>query len=285
MDFNATIDLIIRELEEAREIVDDLKKIDGAPELEIELAKSKIRNAGEIIALLKQRKEEHTARKMEHTSIRDEEHVSFRPEERAAPRYEELKYVEAESPLEQKSDSPEPEPATRKSEPEKDVTKKGHDPVRKSEPGEAGLAGKKNIKEQGTPGIARDEEKDPGKPDVEKTDTKPFVAPIIADTFSHLANRFNEQIGERQVDDFSYTHGRHYTSLTDAIGLNDRFYFIRELFDGDRDAYNDMIGKLEKAADLPEAKEIIMSHRKGKHDNEAAKHLLDMVKRKFASHE
>ena len=61
MDFNATIDLIIRELDEAREIIDDLKKLTGAPVLEIELAKSKIKNAGDVISLLKQQQEEKKA--------------------------------------------------------------------------------------------------------------------------------------------------------------------------------------------------------------------------------
>ncbi len=61
MDFNATIDLIIRELDEAREIMDDLKKLNGAPILEIELAKSKIKNAGDVISLLKQPQEEKKA--------------------------------------------------------------------------------------------------------------------------------------------------------------------------------------------------------------------------------
>ena len=37
MDFNATIDLIIKDLEEAGEIIDDLKTYPGVPELQVEL--------------------------------------------------------------------------------------------------------------------------------------------------------------------------------------------------------------------------------------------------------
>ena len=57
MDFNATIDLIIKDLDEAREIIDDLKKYPGVPVLQVELAKSKCKSAGEVIALLKTIKE------------------------------------------------------------------------------------------------------------------------------------------------------------------------------------------------------------------------------------
>jgi hypothetical protein len=53
MDFNATIDLIIKDLDAAREIIDDLKKYPGVPVLQVELAKSKCKSAGEVIALLK----------------------------------------------------------------------------------------------------------------------------------------------------------------------------------------------------------------------------------------
>ena len=53
MDFNTTIDLIIKDLKEASEIIDDLKKYPGVPALQVELAKSKCRSAGEVISLLK----------------------------------------------------------------------------------------------------------------------------------------------------------------------------------------------------------------------------------------
>ena len=57
MDFNATIDLIIKDLRDASDIIDDLKKYPGVPLLQVELAKSKCKSAGEVIALLKTLKE------------------------------------------------------------------------------------------------------------------------------------------------------------------------------------------------------------------------------------
>ncbi|HLN54677.1 MAG TPA: hypothetical protein VK207_01725 [Bacteroidales bacterium] len=242
MDFNATIDLIIRELDEARDIMEDLKKIDGAPVLEIELAKSKIRNAGEVIAFLKDRREGAGSSRKQETVVPAKQNRQPEPP------------VEHHAPVtESKPVTPEPE--------------------------------KKQVRKEETLEIEPEEEKkDPGKPE-QGSEQKPFVAPIIADTFSHLANRFNEQIGENQSEDFSYTHGRHYTSLSDAIGVNDRFYFIRELFDGDREAYNAAVSKLETAGSLPQAKEIIMGFRKNKSDDEAAKHLLELIRRKFSPHE
>ena len=53
MDFNSTIDLIIKDLDEAREIIDDFKNYPDVPFLQIELAKSKCKSASEVISLLK----------------------------------------------------------------------------------------------------------------------------------------------------------------------------------------------------------------------------------------
>ena len=57
MDFNATIDLIIKDLKEASDIIDDLKMYPGVPVLQVELVKLKCKSAGEIIAMLKTMKE------------------------------------------------------------------------------------------------------------------------------------------------------------------------------------------------------------------------------------
>jgi hypothetical protein len=53
MDFNTTIDIILKDLREVREIIEDMKNYPGIPLLQVELAKSKCRSAEEVIALLK----------------------------------------------------------------------------------------------------------------------------------------------------------------------------------------------------------------------------------------
>lgn len=276
MDFNATIDLIIRELDEAREIMEDLKKIPDAPILEIEMARSKCRNAAEAIAMLKQVK-------------------SAAP---PAPK-------KPESPELNMEVDPAPVPETKKPESKKPDTKEEEtilfrmpDPIvipagekqakrvynndLREKPAPSSRSEEKKVVSQ--PGKA-EETKDPGKPEIDSSGKKPFVAPIIADTFSHLANRFNEQINENQDEDFSFTHGRHYTNISDAIGVNDRFYYIREVFSGDREAYSEAISRLETAKSLGEAREIVKSYRKDGTENKASRELLDLVRRKFGAHE
>ena len=57
MDFNATIDLIIKDLNEALKIVDDLKRYPGVPALQVEIAKAKCKSASEVISFLKNMKD------------------------------------------------------------------------------------------------------------------------------------------------------------------------------------------------------------------------------------
>jgi hypothetical protein len=255
MDFNATIDLIIRELEEAREIIDDLKKYPGAPVLQIELARSKCKNAGEVISLLK---EIHNMEILHNEPQKDIKNV-----EKETERYE----------LETDSEAIEESSSTARidrlidlpydiqpSEPIH-ITGNEKEPVSVHQ-----SAGKEEVPEQEPP-------------------EKPFVAPIVADTFSHLANRFNEQIGSEKSDDYSYMQTKHIFSLSESIGINDRFYFIRELFGGDGNAYSKAISDIEDAASFEEAKSIILKSQRNKHENEALKQLLDLVKRKFRPNE
>lgn len=237
MDFNSTIDLIIRELEEAREIIDDLKKYQGVPALQVELAKSKCKSAADVIVLLKNIQAPvplNTEKMAEHAVHTDEAQFSDKSASPIAPAID----VKTEN-TEMRT---KPEPEIRSKEKDKFIEKESF---------------------------------------TQQQPKKPFVAPIIADSFSHLANRFNEQVGTKEDELSNMMNRKQYKNLTDAIGVNDRFYFIREIFNGDKEAYSEAISKLEKAEDLSQAKVVIMNYKSDKSENEAVKQLLDLVKRKF----
>jgi hypothetical protein len=196
MDFNSTVDLIIKDLDEARKIIDDLKNYPGVPILQIELAKSKCRSAGEVISLLKYLREE-------------------------------------------------PQSETRRSSPS---TKK------------------------------------------EKTAVPVGKVPestIIADTFSHLPGTMNEQLGSlRNDDDVSeILKAKPLTNLSDAIGVNDKFLFIRELFNGSPEAYDQAISKINSSGNFTDARALVLSYTTDNKETEAVRQLLELVKRKFPADE
>jgi hypothetical protein len=216
MDFNATIDLIIKDLDDTRHIIDDLKKYPGVPLLQIELAKAKCKSAGEVISLLKS----------ERYKI---------PEVRET--------VENNPPREeQKEESP--------------VDKSTLSPV-----------------------IVEEE--------IKKIEKKVSESSIIADKFSHMSNRINEQLGGLKGDDdvSDILKSKQLSNLSEAIGLNDKFLFIREIFNGNKEAYTQAISRLDSVANLKDARAVIMSYTGDGKENEATKLLLDLVKRKFPSNE
>lgn len=200
MDFNKTVDLIIRELEEAREIIDDFKDYREVPAIQIEMAKSKIRNASEVIALFKSLKPEDGSLKTEDGRQKTEDR-RLKTEDKSL-----------------KSEARRPTPLSDEPEP-----------------------------------VVKD------------------ISAIVADRFNDLHDSLHEALG--------------LTDLSKAIGINDRFFYIRELFDGNSDSYNQAISKIDEAQSFSDARVLMITLTGDKSESEAGKQLLDLVKRKFPGNE
>jgi hypothetical protein len=223
MDFNSTVDLIIKDLDEAREIIDDFKNYPDVPLLQIELAKSKCKSASEVISLLKKVQ-------VPLKSAEKKESIPVKPVDLTDP-VEVINRI-AESP--------------------------------------ASLAQTVRNIDASAPASAKN--------------TEPS---IIADKFISQSDTLNDQLGSLKDD--NDLHGsiklKPITKLSDAIGVNDKFLFIRELFNGNPEAYNQAITKLDETAYFADAKAIIMSYTGENTESFAAIQLLDLVKRKFPEDE
>jgi len=233
MDLNATIDIIIKDLNEAREIIDDLKKYPGVPELQVELAKSKCKSASEIIALFKTLQAKIT------------------------PPVHEKQRIDEELIIEKLPEKPE------------EVVVVPEKPVREVV---------KNVIQEAPP-IAREEKVQPLK--------RPSEQSIIADQYSNRPESFNEKLGshKHEEDVLEILRTKPLSSLDEAIGINDKFLFIREIFDGNPETYNQAIEKLESVGSISDAMAVIMSYTGENTGNEAVRQLVDLIKRKFLAHE
>ncbi len=110
---------------------------------------------------------------------------------------------------------------------------------------------------------------------------------ILADQFNNMSESFNEKLAslkhEDDVSDIFKT--KPVSNLIEAIGINDRFLFIREIFNGDAESYNDVIHKLNSAGNLNDATALIKDYKRDDTDADALRQLMDLVKRKFHSNE
>jgi hypothetical protein len=226
MDFNTTIDIIVKDLKEAREIIDDLKNYPGVPQLQVELAKSKCKSAEEVIVLLK--------------TIKAEKEIS-QPLKKEA-----VKEVENET-------NRKPEPLIEFSEEEN----------------------REEIRQQQ---IIDSELKFQNHPEMKKKETG-----IIADRFSDMPNTLHESFGKinKEDDISSIIKSKPVVNLTEAIGVNDKFLFIREIFGGSHSNYEEAISKLNKVENLADARAVIMSYIGEVNENEVITQLLELVKRKL----
>jgi len=72
------------------------------------------------------------------------------------------------------------------------------------------------------------------------------------------------------------------TDLAKAIGINDKFLFTNELFDGDSALYAETVNRLNEMDDLNEAIIYLQDNFSWSATSEAASKFIDLLRRKFA---
>lgn len=72
-------------------------------------------------------------------------------------------------------------------------------------------------------------------------------------------------------------------NIEEAVGINDKFLFIKELFSGNAEVYRESIDYLNRAADFNTAYQYIEHHFEWDMESEAAQKLLDLVRRRHIS--
>lgn len=90
----------------------------------------------------------------------------------------------------------------------------------------------------------------------------------------------NETIGETKSTEPLLTSGP-ISSLRAAIGLNDRFLFIREIFGNNTDKYNTIIDQLDKLENQQQAVELLKANITLQ-KNETSMKFVDLLKRRFS---
>lgn len=236
MDLKSAINIILRDLKQAGDLIDDLKNKPDLPELQIELARSKCKSAEDLIKILGELIDDampHDIKEPEEEKAEQERKKIEQVEEKTEPDRAKTEQIEEKA---------EPEETEMKVTMVKDDILEIHDEI---------------IEE----------------------DTK--EKKIVADKFAHLSSRINEKVGDSKKAE-GKTRTLPVNDLNRAIGINDRFYFLRELFNGKEETYRQTINSLNNASSKEEATRILQEAVKEMADSEPALQLLELVERKLS---
>ena len=239
MDFITAVSIIKKDMEEARALLDQLSTTPGTHIAEIELARSRIRSATEMLGLLPRLKDEA----QNENEIKVVTEAEFKTEVKAATEVEAVREIET---------VPEIVAATK-----------------------VGAA------VPPAPVIEAKNESDPVN-ELLQAKTPEAIKAILADRFIDTG-RLGEKVTSVRQDEVitSAMHARPIEDIAGAIGINDRFYYIRELFSGDNKAYHDTLKRLNSAASLGEAMRILDESTVMGSDPAAQSSFVDVVRRKF----
>jgi len=111
-----------------------------------------------------------------------------------------------------------------------------------------------------------------------------------------VADEANQRLGdsfskEKSVNDLVNTDNtkleyklsnRPVSNIQSAIGINDRFQFIRELFDGNADNFSKTVTEIDAMKDIKEAVGYLQQNYKWK-KNETSLKFVNLVKRRFSN--
>ncbi|TNF45579.1 MAG: hypothetical protein EP310_01295 [Bacteroidetes bacterium] len=145
--------------------------------------------------------------------------------------------------------------------------------------------------------ISEVEKNEPTENDTKKSDENKHISAVQQELemededpvdihHKRLGDRFLKEKSVNDIigDDFSKLEhklsNRPINSIQAAIGINDRFQYIRELFEGSADSFAKTVADLDSMNDLKEAVNYLQTHFKWK-KNETSLKFVSLIKRRF----
>jgi hypothetical protein len=93
----------------------------------------------------------------------------------------------------------------------------------------------------------------------------------------------NEKLGEKthKKDISSKLQGQAIKSVAGSLGINDKFFFIRELFKGNSESFRQTMDELDEAHNFNDAYSLLINKFEWDMDSEPVQMLLNLIRRKF----
>jgi hypothetical protein len=104
----------------------------------------------------------------------------------------------------------------------------------------------------------------------------------LGDVMSGGRQTLGDTLGTGRTDMASRIAAAEASSLRSAIGLNDKFLMIRDMFEGSDAAFEEAIARLDEFGDLDEAIIYIHDTYDWSADSEGVKLLVELLERKLS---
>lgn len=262
MDNKKLMQILLKDITDLEILVGEMKASGNCEPLEMELLYTKISGVRYLLEVM-----EKTTRPAE---------VIESPSVKAMPPVKEEFHVPAkEEPVQKEmADSVEPVQEEILPQPIPEPVKVDDKPVRE--------AVENNVQPE-VKNLAEEEVESPPLQDQRGEDVELEDEPVAEK--QTLGERF---VQGRSVNDLLLEHGKPdskfsnmpVVSLQSAIGINDRFLFTRELFEGNTKAFNEVISRLDSMASIHDAALFLRENYKWR-KNETSLKFINLVKRRF----
>jgi hypothetical protein len=107
---------------------------------------------------------------------------------------------------------------------------------------------------------------------------------VVADKYQNSRTFRHDDLAKKQPQNNLSTRmqSRPINDLAKAIGLNDKFLFIRELFNGDKEKYHEAIQIINEMPSYEEAENYIRERFNWDEEQPEVEKFMDLVRRKFS---
>lgn len=245
MGYKHTFEIITKDIQDIEKLVGNFENYSEIPNIELDLALSKLRNVYEILLMFRNG---------------DSITASTVPP----------------SPAQQKERQAE-EPEAKPEKPAEAVKTTGADtkPAEQSEPVKPAGQTEQERKEEKTQTEAQQPKPAKSASEHEKK--------ILAEKLLNQTAHINEKLGEhaRKQDISSRLLSSPITSISGSMGINDKFFFIRELFNGDAGKFRATMDSLDHASNFDEAYNYLSDNFEWNMESADVQQLLSLVRRKF----
>lgn len=248
MKFKNTLEIVTKDIQDIDKLISNFKNYSSLPKIELDLALSKLRNVYDILLILRESSFSE--------SVMDGKNENPADAELQKTPVSDLSYkiipdlLTGEMPVQMHS----PLPSDKKVRSSEDISDTGEIPAAEKKTGR--------------------QKKSPSKG--EKT---------IGDKFATDQSFMNEKLGEklRKADISSVLQSAPIKTISASMGINDKFFFIRELFNSDTDLFRQTLNDLDNSSNFNTAYNYLMDKFGWDMESEPVQKLLNLVRRKFIS--